>query len=85
MRFEEKFPELKYSGINIQLTIEDSKRLLLKKRPTVLIPAEHVERHCLSKQRVKEAIEIAFDVNQLSGVSVRRNILLKELGLEDQP
>jgi len=68
MSFEKEFPELY--------------RILIQLHPLDSLSLGDVETHCLSKQKVSEAIDKAFDLNELSAPSIRKKIMLKELGLD---
>lgn len=77
--FEEKFPELKYLVLTAETEI-----------PVSIIPIAMVQKHCLSKKRVREAIEkITLKKSPdlidwaLIGM-VDPEELLKELNLEEE-
>jgi hypothetical protein len=69
--FEEEFPELKGQAITFDEknpTVKEIKELLemvdgIERKPLKLLTPEQVQENCLSKQRVKEAIEKAIQQN----------------------
>lgn len=75
--FEEKFPEL----INkVQISFYDSGDGLYYN----LIPSDDIEKHCLSRQKVRDAINKVFidDGIVFPYGENPKKYLLKELGLE---
>ena len=90
MTFEEKFPELEnevYVILETKTARQKGSGIWLDYTEEV-IPTSSIEKHCLSKQKVKEAIdkilpELKITQSQQQGkfASIIREKLLKELGL----
>jgi hypothetical protein len=76
--FEEKFPELKIHYYPLLIKGDYD---MAKDRFQQFVVASHVQRSCLSRQRVKEAIEKTK--NQNGGLSMFDE-LLNSLGLDEQ-
>jgi len=77
MKFEEQFPELK----------DEVKLAWFKEIP--VIKCNHIQEHCLSKQRVKEVIGpvvfvrgITPECNIINAVNREKQRILEEFGLD---
>jgi len=94
MNFEEQFPELKYKTIQISFDVErhnGHKWRTDEHYTRGLVEEADIQKHCLSKQRVKEAIlfeleEWRDDLSNWTKEEIPIDFaksLMKKLGLED--
>lgn len=74
MRFEEQFPSLKNESDPAEVWFDN----------VLVVPIDAIQKHCLDKARVKEAILKMWIPSEVSAVMARvvKISLLEELGLE---
>ncbi len=91
MSFEKEFPELKGKNImgveQIGMVVDaevTDKGLVIKGTGEVLFKSKDIQKHCLSKENVREVIN--YYKNHMNGKITDSvcNSILKELGLEEK-
>jgi len=78
--FDDKFPEL-----TLKVQVSESLQDMCYSMQTMERLLEDIDKYCLSKQRVKEALDLAFDDTTQSFLATKRKMrIIKELGLEGE-